>query len=142
MEVGEFSGVWRRAVNRLLALGGPANLETASGEASAARATEELDAEFTLTDFRPTLKLLGGLLLQTHRGDDTFLEFFPEDELPLDEAIRFRALFARQTEWIQADMEPFVERLAGPGRSLAELLLKHTRVVNKQDGTIVLTARG
>jgi hypothetical protein len=139
MELGEFGGIWRAAVGRLLALGGPQTLAEARGDPGEA---EDGDAEFELTGFRPTVKILGGLLLQTQRGDDTFLEYFPEDELPLDESIRFRALFARQTEWAQADMEPFVERLAGPGRSLPELLLKHTRVVNKRDGTIVLTARG
>lgn len=138
----EFFPAWRAAVGRLLELGGPKSLAEAAGaESAAASSAAAEDAEFSLEGFEASEELLQGLFLRVRRAGEALLEPFAAEDLDLEPAARFRQLFAKQTEWSAAELEPFTARLVGPGRVMADLLLRFTRVVNKSDDTVVHTKR-
>jgi len=70
------------------------------------------------------------------------LLYFPERVLPLDAKKRFEKIFAFREEWSHEELEPYIlplvaNKSSGGSLTQAELLLKHTRVITKDDGSIV-----
>jgi len=106
----------------------------------------------------PSIELLKGIAVKERNGstvsttttnDNTHedpttivLSYFPERTLPLDTEQRLRKIFTFREEWTLKDLEPYIHRLVCEGsRTQAELLLKYTRVITKDDGTIVYRIR-
>jgi hypothetical protein len=111
----------------------------------------------------PSIELLKGIALKEVKGstvspstsesstvnDDDHeemativLSYFPERSLPLDTEQRLRKIFAFREEWTLKDLEPYLQRLVSEGtRTQADLLLKYTRVITRDDGTIVYRIR-
>ncbi|CAE7255816.1 dscc1, partial [Symbiodinium sp. KB8] len=136
---GEFLAAWAAAVANLTALGGPPSLKEAAKQVpgtsdSDVEGLEDEQGEYSLDGFEAKLSILEGLFVRHERAGETLLECYPEDELPLDAKERFAALFTKQTEWAKEQIQPFVDPITGPGRTLVDLLLRFTRVVNKADG--------
>lgn len=110
----------------------------------------------------PSAELLKGIALQEVQGSTTatktstsdvddddhedptaiILSYFPERNLPLDIEQRLSKIFAFREEWTLQDLEPYIQRFVTEGsRTQAELLLRYTRVITKDDGTIVYRIR-
>jgi len=95
--------------------------------------------------FEPSVELLlqHGVALSTISNDTNDsgesqpqLRYFPESKLPLESKLRFEKLFAVRNKWRHDDLEPYVAPLVVlEGKSLAELLLKHTVVTKDEDAT-------
>ena len=146
IEEGEFLAAWAAAVANLTSLGGPPSLKEAAKQVpgtsdSDVEALEDEQGEYSLDGFEAKLSILEGLFVRHERAGETLLECYPEDELPLDAKERFAALFTKQTEWAKEQIQPFVDPITGPGRTLVDLLLRFTRVVNKADGSVVHARR-
>jgi hypothetical protein len=80
----------------------------------------------------------------TQNFDDQmdFLLYFPERSLPLDTKRRFEKMFAFREEWTLEELEPYIKCLVSKQKidgslTQAELLLKYTRVITKDDGSTV-----
>ena len=84
--------------------------------------------------------LAGEVLLQDGVGGPGVL-FLPASSLSSVPAQRFRQLFSLRAKWRLADLEPFVQPLANPASSLADLLLAHTRSSQQPDGSRLFSAR-
>ena len=68
------------------------------------------------------------------RADQQRLRYIDIESLPQNPPARFRALFAIKPRFTFEELAPLVEDLAGPGQSVAQLLVKHTRAVDVGGG--------
>lgn len=57
------------------------------------------------------------------------VSYFPEEALPASPDARFQQLFARRARWTRTELEPYLERLTGPGVTVDALLLRYARTV-------------
>jgi Sister chromatid cohesion protein Dcc1 len=71
-------------------------------------------------------------------GGTRGLKKFPVSALPADAGDRFKELFEERPRWEAEDLEPYVEGLGGPGKTVEGLLLKYARA-NQQRPTDPVT---
>ncbi|EMR09226.1 hypothetical protein PNEG_02562 [Pneumocystis murina B123] len=67
------------------------------------------------------------------------IQYFPEDTLPMDPAMRFRELFLIRPKWNLSDILPYIRGLATDETKVDALLRKFTRKQTLSQQTIVTT---
>ncbi|QSL65950.1 hypothetical protein MERGE_003087 [Pneumocystis wakefieldiae] len=80
------------------------------------------------------LSLLEGQYLVV---EPSMIQYFPEDTLPMDPAMRFRELFLIRPKWNLSDILPYIRGLATDESKVDALLRKFTRKQTLNQQTIV-----
>ncbi|KTW26645.1 hypothetical protein T552_02654 [Pneumocystis carinii B80] len=70
--------------------------------------------------------------------EPSMIQYFPEDILPMDPAMRFRELFLVRPKWNLSDILPYIRGLATDETKVDSLLRKFTRKQTLNQQTIVI----